>query len=171
MKWTVMIAAVTLVGCGAATDVTKRTEQPPPADDLTKYESDFRPSDHDPVVASAMTTDTAGTVSESTSSVEAGVPVEYVPGFRVQIFASTSIDAAKQKKQDAEALFPTEWFYIQYDPPTYKIRAGNFQQRYEAERFARQADQQGFKESWAVPERVLKNPPPPQRTEPAPNGH
>lgn len=169
MKWTVMIAAVILTGCGTATDATK-TKEPAPGEALRKYESEFRPSDHDPVTASTAAKDTGSAPSDSMRVADEGVPVEYVPGFRVQIFASTSIDAAKQKKEEAETLFPNEWFYIQYDPPTYKIRAGNFQQRYEAERFARQANEHGFKESWAVPERVLKSPPPPQRKEPAPNG-
>jgi hypothetical protein len=171
MKWTAMIAALILTGCGTATDVTKTTDQPAPADALRKYESEFRPSDHDPVAAAATAKDTARAATDSTESTDAGgEPVEYVPGFRVQIFASTSIDAAKQKKGEAETLFPKEWFYIQYDPPTYKIRAGNFQQRYEAERFVRQANDQGFKDSWAVPERVVKNPPPPQRKESTPSG-
>jgi hypothetical protein len=170
MKWTLLIAAVILAGCGTATETTRTTEQPASADVLRKYESDFRPSDHDPVASAASAKDTARTASDTATSAEAGVPEEYVAGFRVQIFASTSIDAAKQKKEEAETLFPKEWFYIQYDAPTYKIRAGNFQQRYEAERFARQADEHGFKDSWPVPERVLKNPPPPQRKEPSPNG-
>jgi hypothetical protein len=164
MKWTIVIAAFLIAGCGSTNETTKKPDgQTPAGDNLRKYESDFRPSDHDPVDVAAALADTAIESTDTATAIDAAEPVECVQGFRVQIFASTSIDAAKQKKAEAEALFPKEWFYIQYDPPTYKIRVGNFLQRYEAERFARQADEQGFRDSWAVPERVIKNPPPVQR--------
>jgi hypothetical protein len=155
------LAGLLLAGCGSTNEAAKKPEgQAAAGDNLQKYESDFRPSDHDPIDVAAAARDTLSETADTAAAVQPDQPVEYVQGFRVQIFASTSIDAAKQRKTEAEGLFPKEWFYIQYDPPTYKIRAGNFLQRYEAERFVKQADEQGFRDAWAVPERVIKNPPP-----------
>jgi hypothetical protein len=164
MKWLVIIAGLVVAGCASTTEKTRTEGTHPPEEDLRKYESDFRPSDHDPAVAVRHTTrDTARSVQDTEGNASDSLPEEYVSGYRVQIFVSTNIDAAKQKKGEAEALFPHEWFYLEYDAPTYKVRAGNFLQRYEAERFARLAGEQGFKDSWPVPERVLKNPPIPSR--------
>jgi hypothetical protein len=90
------------------------------------------------------------------------VPVpDQAPGYRVQLISTTSIDEAKARKLYAESLFPAEWFYLQYDPPTYKIRAGNFLIRFDADRFRSQAVERGFAGAWVVPEHVFKNPPPP----------
>ena len=123
---------------------------------LGRWEADFRPSDHDTLAAAPAR---AGAPRNSSGADTAGAQraeaeSELVPGFRVQIFSTTDIDEANQKKAEAEADFPSESFYIQYDPPTYKIRGGNFLERYEAERFARAAIEKGFAESWAVPEKI-----------------
>jgi hypothetical protein len=86
-------------------------------------------------------------------------PVEYVPGFRVQIFSSTDIDEANGMKTAAEVRFPAEWFYLVYEPPAYKVRVGDFQQRYDADRCAKTLREGGYSDSWIVPDRVLKTPP------------
>jgi hypothetical protein len=122
-------------------------------------ESDFRPSDLDPDAPTrengagnrgpALTADTTGAVQAS---------LEQEQGFRVQLFATPSIDEAKAKKEEAETQFPEERFYMEYDAPTYKIRAGNFKTRFDADRFARQLIEKGFPDSWAVPSRIYKNP-------------
>jgi hypothetical protein len=85
-------------------------------------------------------------------------PNEYVSGFRVQIFSSTDIDEANGMKVAAEQRFPGEVFYVAYEPPTYKVRVGDFLQRYDADRLARTLREAGYSDSWIVPDRVLKNP-------------
>lgn len=157
-------AAGLLAGCAAP----KETAKPAPALDetLKRYEAEFRPSDYDPEPAGKAGRTGVETITEpDTSSVEttSGDSREMVPGFRVQIFSSANIDEANAKKAEGEASFPEEWFYVEYDPPTYKVRAGNFQNRFEAERFAKQASARGFQDAWTVPERVYKQPPPPSR--------
>jgi hypothetical protein len=126
---------------------------------LRKYETDFNPSDYNPDPRELMIK--AGDVEEVEEipvKQSPSAPPELVPGFRVQIAASTSIDEASSRKEEAESLFPETLFYLVYDAPTYKIRAGDFLTRFEADRFARQLAEKGFRDSWIVPDRVYKNP-------------
>jgi len=150
-----------IAGCSSSPESSRETSSPAPKDVLARWEADFRPSDHDTLPAALQRPGASRTGGDSDTlqaSPGTGAESELVPGFRVQIFSTTDIDEANQKKAEAEADFPSEWFYMQYDPPTYKIRAGNFIERYEAERFARQAIDKGFTDSWAVPEKVLRQP-------------
>jgi len=129
---------------------------------LRRIEMSFRPSDYDrPTTTSRK--DSArqeSTVSDSSATTNPALASEQVPGFRVQIVSTTSIDDAKVQMALAESLFPGEWFYLQYDQPTYKIRAGNFLIRFDAELFRDQISEKGFHGAWVVPERVFKQPPP-----------
>jgi hypothetical protein len=158
----VALATAMLWGCSG----TKETAAPPATADetLKKYEAEFRPSDYDPDpsgrtrrggISDSEATDTMSTEMSPPSS------LEFVQGFRVQLLATTSIDEANAKKAEAEGIFPGEWIYVEFDPPTYKVRAGNFQSRIEADRFAKLAASHGFQDAWPVPERVYKQPPPP----------
>ena len=151
-----------LAGCSPHGETSRESPESGRQDPLARYEGDFRPSDHDTIPATRPKS-SAPRLQPGRDSVAAGAPAEgdgeLVQGFRVQIFSTTDIDQANAKKLEAESDFPSEWFYLQYDPPTYKIRGGNFLQRYEAERFARLAAEKGFADSWAVPEKVLKQPP------------
>jgi hypothetical protein len=157
-----------LAGCGGS----KEAEKPSTVVDetLKKYEAQFRPSDYDPEPKGGSAhsgqafSDTADSVEMSP---ESSTSMELVSGFRVQLVATSSIDEANAKKVEAEGIFPGEWIYVEYDPPSYKVRAGNFQNRVEADRFAKLASGKGFQEAWAVPERVYKSPPPPPRPSPS----
>jgi hypothetical protein len=167
-------AAGVIAGCSsskqAAGDQGRITE-----DQIREAENSFRPSDHDPLPARAQH---PSTTSPDSSQIPAAgessllTSGEMVQGFRVQAYASTSIDDARAKKQDLEQLFPGEWFYLGFDSPSYKIRAGNFINRFEADRFARSMIEKGFPDAWTVPERVYKSigrrPAPPPQPEPQP---
>jgi len=156
-----------LAGCSG----TKEAAKPAPADDeaLKKYEAGFRPSDYDPEPGGKAKHPGAGDAPDTlTGEPSASSSMELVSGFRVQLIATTSIDEANAKKVEAEGIFPGEWIYVGYDPPAYKVRAGNFQSRIEADRFAKLASSRGFQDAWPVPERVYKQPPPPPRPPTAP---
>ena len=129
-----------VAGCSSPPESTRISPPPSPGDALGRWEADFRPSDHDTASAPPLHPLAPGLAGDRDTLATApppGTESELVPGFRVQIFSTTDIDEANQKKAEAEADFPAEWFYMVYDPPTYKIRGGNFVERYEAERFAR----------------------------------
>jgi hypothetical protein len=158
------IPAALLSACSPGTEATHESPATGAQDAMGRYESDFRPSDHDTLPPPPSHADAPALRQNRDIPGNAAAPEgegELVQGFRVQIYSTTDIDAAKAKKLEAESYFPSEWFYLQYDPPTYKIRGGNFLQRYEAERFVRLAADKGFGDSWAVPEKVFKQPPPP----------
>jgi hypothetical protein len=157
-----LTGAVLLFGCGGAKEAAKDTEAETP------YEAAFRPSDFDQPV-SELFPQASGTSIQRDGGPrrDIGNPPsgEMTQGYRVQIIATTDYDEATTMKADVESQFNDEWFYLVYDPPTYKIRAGNFLERYEADRFARQLSEKGYKDAWVVPEKVLKNPPSRQNAE------
>jgi hypothetical protein len=158
-------------GCRGPQETT-RTEilDELPSPDLQSAEESFNPSDYDRMPGTQKKDSTGGSAtSGETSGPSPALPApDLAPGYRVQLISTTSIDEAKAKKAYAESLFPFEWFYLQYDPPTYKIRAGNFLIRFDADRFRSQATERGFVGAWVVPERVFKNPPPPPSHETPP---
>jgi hypothetical protein len=163
----VLLVSLIVAGCGTSGEST-RVEGDPNAE-LHAYESDFRPSDYDPEPAPGSPASPnllerpEGTPAEETPTL---LLQEEVQGFRVQVYTTESIDSAKVQKAECESLFPGEWFYLDYDPPTYKIRAGNFLTKYEAYRFARRISDHGYPNAWPVPQRVYKDPPAPPARRP-----
>ncbi len=159
---------VLLAGCPHPEETVQKPvrETRPPAS-LVRAEESFNPSDYDHAAPARREDSTArDRYTEETPATTPNVPpAEQTPGFRVQLLSTTSIDEANARKQYAESLFPSEWFYLQYDPPTYKIRAGNFLSRLDADRFRSQIAGRGFPDAWVVPERVFKNPPQPPARE------
>lgn len=171
-EWTAAaVAAFLLAGCGASKETSQPMERKSFADEIRKYEESFHPSDYDLEPGSRSAKGSAQSAADSARQLAALTPAtpEMVQGFRVQLYSTTSIDDAEARKRDAEEIFPTEWFYLEYDPPTYKVRAGNFVNRFEADRFAKLLSDKGFSNAWTVPERVYKQPPPPVHDEKPPD--
>lgn len=158
-KLVLALGIISLTSCAA----TKETEQDSQKGDILKqYEATFRPSDYDqPLKDLFPEVRTSAGKDSSAGAIELPPQaLELTQGYRVQIFATTSHDEATQMKADAETQFPEEWFYVVYDAPTYKLRAGNFLERYEADRFGKSLAEKGYRDAWVVPEKVYKNAPP-----------
>jgi hypothetical protein len=169
-----LLLAGLLAGCSSSRQSTGDQAQGA-EDPVRAAETSFRPSDHDPQLARTQTTalrpgDTAHTENPGESALPTAG--EMVQGFRVQAFSTTNIDLARAKKAELETMFPGEWFYMDYASPSYKIRAGNFVTKLDADRFARAMNDLGFVDAWPVPERVYKHigprplPPPPPEQQP-----
>jgi hypothetical protein len=161
--------ALWMIGCGGPKEAT-RTPGTDAGATLRAHEADFNPSSLDPIPGATGKTrfpDSAA-AANGQADTPSPAPTETVQGFRVQVFSSANIDEANAKKAEFEEAIPQERVYLEYDPPTYKIRAGNFLNRYDADRFVRYLSDKGFTGAWAVPQRVLKNPPPipPQTPDP-----
>lgn len=171
MRQCFVIALVLFVGCGSSRETETSKGIPPEAEELRRYEAEFRPSDYD-VDVKTFFADLRKENERGKTAVEPPTtePPVVVPGFRVQMLATSEIDEANAKKTEAEAAFPGEWFYIVFDPPTYKLRAGNFLRRADADTFARSISEQGYPDAWVVPERVIKNVLPRERP-PQPEEH
>jgi hypothetical protein len=156
-----VVAALLIAGCGSSRETsTGRTASS--EDEVRTYESSFRPSDHDP--QNQKTTRPILSTAETSAVVvplESAEPasLDMIQGYRVQVFSSTSIDEARAKKEEMDLLVPGEWFYLEYESPSYKVRAGNFATRLEADRFARMLSEQGYAGCWAVPRRIYRQPP------------
>jgi hypothetical protein len=161
-RWTLQLGmALWMIGCGGRQEATRDSTADAGAT-LRGFEADFNPSSLDPVPGGPARATHPDSVSATSG--HSGTPTasgaESVQGFRVQVFSTTNIDEANAKKATLEEAIPQERVYIEYDPPAYKIRAGNFLTRYDADRFVRFLSDRGFTGAWAVPQRVLKNPPP-----------
>ncbi|MBS1262342.1 MAG: hypothetical protein MAG453_01687 [Calditrichaeota bacterium] len=86
-----------------------------------------------------------------------------VQGFRVQLADVLRFDLAERVRERALALFDN--VYITFRSPNYKVRAGDFTRRADAERMAGRARGAGFRDAWVVPDRVYLNPPAPAADE------
>ena len=78
-----------------------------------------------------------------------------VPGFRVQIFTSTSFIRVEEVYLNAFTNFYDIPIYKIFDPPFYKIRVGNFIRREEAELYYNQRIQKFYPEAWVVQSKIL----------------
>lgn len=90
--------------------------------------------------------------SESTQAVQRSV----VPnGFRIQILASSSVDAVREKKNELEEVILLP-MYISFKSPYYKLLAGNFTDRESAEKALAGVKEQGLTDAWIISSEVFK---------------
>ena len=173
MRKSVVIAVSTaLASCAGSRPDQSAPPESAFAREIANYEASFQPSDYDPEPARSTRATAIRDSAQTPSPVDTSATPQsdVVRGFRVQVFSSMRIDEAKNTKAELEGLFPSEWFYLEYDPPAYKVRAGNFLTRFDADQFAKQLAEKGYTDAWTVPARVLKHPlppPAPPQTDPA----
>jgi hypothetical protein len=84
------------------------------------------------------------------------VKTEEVQGFRIQIFSSSSIDDAMLTRNYAIVTFPVDTVYIVYDAPVYKVRVGDFINRYEANQRLPEFVGKKYRDAWVVPDRIIQ---------------
>lgn len=58
--------------------------------------------------------------------------------FRVQVVATTSREVVNKAKADFASKFPGVVVYLSFDPPTFKLRVGNFATRQDAQSFLKE---------------------------------
>ncbi|MGH2566850.1 MAG: SPOR domain-containing protein, partial [Bacteroidota bacterium] len=81
---------------------------------------------------------------------------EILQGFRIQIFASASIDEANLARQLAAQAIVDDSLYIVYDPPVYKVRVGDYLTRLAANRALTSVLQHGYPDAWVVTDRIIQ---------------
>jgi len=64
-------------------------------------------------------------------TIDGGSSIDYSIGYRIQIFASASLEKAKEIKKQAESKMSLN-VYIELDDDMYKVRVGNFNSRKDA---------------------------------------
>lgn len=79
---------------------------------------------------------------------------ESVSGFRVQVISTDNLEEAEAVR--SEVIFKTgrKNVYITFDPPFYKVKAGDFTNRQEASNLSFQLTQMGYSESRIVNDSV-----------------
>ncbi len=79
-----------------------------------------------------------------------------VDGYRVQIFAVRSVEAATYAKAKAKENFQPQGqkVYLIFEAPFYKLRVGDFKDRNQAEKFRNLAKKMGYKEAFVVRSKV-----------------
>jgi hypothetical protein len=77
-------------------------------------------------------------------------------GFRIQIYSTNERKAYMQEEDRFKAMFPDVPFYLEYSPPNYKLRVGDYKNRLEAQYlFFKLSDE--FPHLFLVPDKI--NPP------------
>jgi hypothetical protein len=84
------------------------------------------------------------------------VQEEVVQGFRIQIFSSSNVDEITLMKNLALEKFVGDSIYIIYDAPVYKVRIGDFINRYEANQRLPEFVEKGYRDAWIVPDRIVQ---------------
>jgi hypothetical protein len=79
----------------------------------------------------------------------------FTPGWRVQVFASPSMSAAETEAEVARQKF-SEPVYLEYEPPYYKVRVGDFLTKDAAKSLSNRAKSQGYDGAWIVETMVVR---------------
>ena len=122
---------------------------------LTKYESQFNPSDY-------AEEDFEETVAETKQKFREERQQDTVvtsSGFRVQIYISYNIDSAMHVKEEINLKLEYDWVYLEFDAPLYKVRIGDYLTRADATEMIKNLNEMGYTNAWIVPTTVNKFPP------------
>jgi cell division septation protein DedD len=165
-KWILAVLVVGLVaGCGKSappeTDVDAegewevRVESPldtlvVPPDDIGAAPPDttgYTPPD--PAAVAAATAVAAAGDSTAPAQPEVPDPRDFTPGWRVQVFASSNLQLADEEAERlrGEVEVPV---YVEFEPPFYKVRAGNFLVKQDAEEFRDAVKRRGWDSAWVT---------------------
>lgn len=126
---------------------------------LREYEATLNPSDFDeePVVSQqAHRTEGQSQTPIAIPKDSTTMHEEVVQGFRIQLFSSSNIDEATTAKAEATQKFSSDSIYVVFDAPVYKVRVGDFINRYEANQRLPEFVTQGYRDAWVVPDRVIQ---------------
>jgi cell division protein FtsN len=107
--------------------------------------------------AAAMTSSAMSSAPSTTPAVNTPVPdaKDFIPGWRVQIFASTVMSTSEAAAAKARHQF-TESVYVEYQAPFYKVRVGNFLTKEDARHMMNRAKAENYGTAWVVEDLVLR---------------
>ena len=150
--------AMTMIGCGLGASTFEGENDQNRKHPLSYYEATLRPSDFDEeieVVQKAhQETRTSPLPDLPPDSLT--IEEEVIQGFRIQIFATASIDEATAAKTLASRQVGEDSVYVVYDPPVYKVRVGDYGTRLEASRKLSSLIDKGYPDAWIVSDRIVQ---------------
>ena len=144
---------------GIASFETDSLRYQPRKEKLSTFERSFKPSFYDTEVYLYKKTDTAKTFGMAIDNPTSALP-ETLQGFRVQLIATSEYDQAITLRNELNLRYPDLWIYTVYEAPMYKVRAGDFSNRYEAKTLLDKMQTDGYRAAWIVPDKVVRNQPP-----------
>lgn len=75
-------------------------------------------------------------------------------GYRVQVIATDDLDEANKINTEINSQIPTQRSYVNFEPPFYKVKVGDFTEISEANNLRFRLSQMGFTESKVVRETI-----------------
>jgi hypothetical protein len=126
---------------------------------LADYEATLDPADYDQeveVVEKARVEEKKQQAPLEIPKDSLAVEEEVMQGFRIQVFSSSGVDEATLKKNVVMEKFIGDSVYVVYDAPVYKVRVGDFVNRYEANQRLPEFMEKGYRDAWIVPDRVVQ---------------
>lgn len=154
------VIATLLSGCGSSEQVRKESASSAEEKEqrvlLSRYEQTFNPSDFDDEIAEVQkqhVIEQQKAAEQQRDSVV--VESEFSQGYRIQIFASGSIDEANAMRMTAAQHITDDSLYVVFDPPVYKVRVGDFRTRAEASQRLGVIIGEGFTDAWVVGDRIV----------------
>lgn len=150
-------------GCGTSGTSRKSSATPPEEQErlvpLSQYEKAFNPSDYDDDIDAVperheLEQQRAAAEHQRDSVV---VESEFSQGFRIQIFATGSIDEANAMRMTAVQRIPEDSVYVVFDPPVYKVRVGDFKTKMEANQRLGVIAGLGFTDAWVVSDKIVQS--------------
>jgi hypothetical protein len=157
------IVLITLLASGCASrkflekERSKEDESKDKALQLAQYEKTLNPVDYDQeieVTAKARTDEKQTPLEIPKDTVI--MQEEAVQGFRIQVFSSSGVDEANLVKSLVQEKFIRDSVYVEYDAPVYKVRVGDFFNRYEASGRLPEFVEKGYRDAWVVPDRIIQ---------------
>lgn len=75
-------------------------------------------------------------------------------GYRIQLISTPNLAEAIRIKAQADSLYSIP-VYVDFEPPNYKVRIGNYLTNEDAEGMQQRLQQSGFKTAWVVPSKII----------------
>jgi hypothetical protein len=75
-------------------------------------------------------------------------------GYRIQLISTQNLAEAISVKAKADSLYSMP-VYVDFEPPNYKVRIGNYETNEEAMSMQNAMQNHGFKNAWVVPSKIV----------------
>lgn len=150
-----------LSGCGSTEEARKDASAQPDEQErwvpLSQYERTFHPTDYDQEIEAVQTRHKVELERAATRSPADSVVLEseFSQGYRIQIFATASIDEANAMRLTAAQRVTEDSLYVVFDPPVYKVRIGDFRTKAEANLKLGSVSAMGFTDAWVVGDKII----------------
>ena len=150
-----VLISLLIFSCSSSSKVVK--EEPGSAE--PKYDESFDPNslnDDDIRVGKTETPDSRNVPDNILPESENEFNLREMMGYRIQIIATRSIEAATQVENEAGELFSTmdHKTYLTFEEPLYKVRVGDVVNRSDAEKILETARDYGYREAFIVRSKV-----------------